>query len=344
MRLNTNRILQAANSSRENDSNIKYSLPSKLSHKRYTSSQPTNENAVNNIVQNITEEHNGRLQFQNSLSRKKNIIKNEEEGLNWLIKETNESNLAVVKADKGGAILLVDPKILEEAVQNKLENPDLYEKIEADPTDSLHNELFSTWVKGKKAEFVTKDEAARVMGVTDENNKSTSSRFKPGTSYFYPMLKIHKLAKEELVPGVKPPSRLVTALQEGISKRSDVFLADKFLKSLEQDFCDDLLKDTNSALEWLDSVNEKYSTAEKKQMKAFTYDFKSLYDNLKPELVKEAVESAMIKCRPGWSAAKRKWILDLIYISLRSSIGKFKDNFYRQKKGVPTRVIVCTVR
>ena len=112
----------------------------------------------------------------------------------------------------------------------------------------LHNEHFAVWVSGKKADFVTAGEAARVMGVTKENNKSTSSRFKPGTSYFYPMLKIHKLAKEELIPGVNPPSRLVTALQEGISKRSDVFLADKFLKDLEIDFCEDLLKYTNSAL------------------------------------------------------------------------------------------------
>ena len=270
-----------------------------------------------------------------------NINKEEEKGLEWLIHETNESNIAVVKADKGGAILLVDPKILENSVQDKLDNPSLYEKLETDPTESLHNELFSTWVKGKKMEFVTKNEAARVMGVTDENNKSTSSRFKPGTSYFYPMLKIHKLSKEELVPGVIPPSRLVTALQDGISKRSDVFLADKFLKELEADFCEDLLKDTNSALEWLEFVNENYSVAEKKQMRSFTYDFKSLYDNLQPSFVKEAVESAMIKCRPGWSPTKRKWILDLIDISLRASIGKFKDNFYRQKKGVPTGGSLC---
>ena len=110
------------------------------------------------------------------------------------------------------------------------------------------------------------------------------------------MLKIHKLTKEELVPGVNPPSRLVTALQEGVSKRSDVFLADKFLKDLETNYCEDLLKDTNSALKWLDSVNEKYSVAEKKQMRAFTYDFKSLYDNLQPDIVKEAVEAAMVMC------------------------------------------------
>ena len=155
------------------------------------------------------------------------------------------------------------------------------------------------------------------------------------------MLKIHKLTKEELVPGVNPPSRLVTALQEGISKRSDVFVADRFLKDLETDFCEDLLKDTNGALSWLDSVNDKYSTAEKKQMKAFTFDFKSLYDNLQPNLVKEAVQSAMVDCRPDWSPSKRKWILDLIDISLRASIGKFKDSFYRQKIGVPTGGSLC---
>ena len=241
----------------------------------------------------------------------------------------------------GGAILIVDPKLLEKAVADKLENPDLYELINHDPTEPLHNELFNTWVRGKNSEFVSANEAQRVMGVTDDNNKSTSSRFKPGTSYFYPMLKIHKLPKEELVPGVNPPSRLVTALQDGISKRSDVFLADKFLKELEADFCKDLLKDTNSALIWLESVNEKYTSAEKKQFKSFTFDFKSLYDNLKPDLVKKAVETAMIECRPDWSVEKRKWILDLIDISLRASIGKFKDQFYRQKQGVPTGGSLC---
>ena len=161
------------------------------------------------------------------------------------------------------------------------------------------------------------------MGVTEENNKSTSSHFKPGTSYFYPMLKIHKLNKEQLVPGVKPPARLVTALQEGISKRSDVFIADRFLKELETNFCGDLLMDTNSALNWLDSVNQNYNTLNKKQMKSFTFDFKSLYDSLSPNLVVEAVRHAMQMCRPEWSERKCKWILDLINVSLLSSIGKF---------------------
>ena len=341
MRLATNRILQTANMPSEQRTNVIPNIPSKLTHRKFTASKPAKENFINNIVDNITEEHNGRLQFENEIKRKKNITKDEEEGLRWLIKATQESRIAVVKADKGGAILIVKPELLEEAVIEKLENPNLYQKLHADPTDELHNELFNLWVIGKKAGFVSAYEASKVMGVTENNNKTTLSHLKPGTSYFYPMLKIHKLKKEDLKPGIKPPSRLVTALQEGISKRSDVFVADRFLKELESIFCKDLLKDTNGALLWLDSVNESYSVEDKKKMKAFTFDFKSLYDNLSPELVKEAVHHAMSTCKPGWSKEKQKWILDLIELSLRASIGKYKNHWYLQRNGVPTGGSIC---
>ena len=119
------------------------------------------------------------------------------------------------------------------------------------------------------------------------------------------------------------------------------FVADHFLQDLERNYCKDLLKDTNNALSWLDKVNSKYTTQDKKKMRAFTFDFKSLYDNLRPELVKEAIQHAMLTCRPGWSTHKKKWILDLIDLSLRASIGKFKDNWYIQKNGVPTGGSLC---
>jgi len=155
------------------------------------------------------------------------------------------------------------------------------------------------------------------------------------------MLKIHKLSPNQLIPGVKPPARLVTALQEGISKRSDVFLAKCFLKDLETHYCMDLLQDTNSALRWLNRVDREYSTTDKKKMRPFTFDFKALYDNLNPDIVKKAVEHAVMTIYPGWSSKKRKWILDLIDVSLRASVGKYKGKFYVQKKGVPTGGSLC---
>ena len=250
-----------------------------------------------------------------------------------MIKQTREDKIAVVKADKGGALLIVDPNLLDDS--------NLYNLLESDPTNSLSDELFSLWLFGKKPGFISDYDAQKVMGITDLNNKSTSSHFKPGTSYFYPMLKIHKLSRDELKPGVKPPARLVTALHEGISKRSDVFVAERFLKELEQEYCEDLQKDTNSVLSWLDTVNTNYSFNEKRNMKAFTFDFKSLYDNLKPALVKKAIEHAMQTCRPNWSRDKKKWVLKLVDISLRASVGKYKDQWYIQKNGVPTGGSLC---
>ena len=45
--------------------------------------------------------------------------------------------------------------------------------------------------------------------------------------------------------------------------------------------------------------------------------------------------------RPGWSADKRKWIVDLVDLCLRSSVCKFKENWYIQKNGVPNGGFLC---
>ena len=138
----------------------------------------------------------------------------------------------------------------------------------------------------------------KLDGTGPTNRPSTSSHFKPGISYFYPSLKIHKLEKEQLVPGVEPPIRLITALQDGVSHRSHVFLADRYLKDLERDFCGDLLTDTTDAIRWMEIVNNDLDEDEKSNLNAFTFDFKSLYDSLDQQLVIESLEEAMDECRP----------------------------------------------
>ena len=183
------------------------------------------------------------------------------------------------------------------------------------------------------------------MGVSDNpksdgtgptNRPSTLPHFKPGISYFYPSLKIHKLEKELLKPGVEPPVRLITALQDGISKRSDVFIAEHFLRDLEKDFCGDLLQDNTDALVWLDVMDKTLEAEVKSKTNCFTYDFKALYDSLNPELVLGALQEAAEECRPDWSQDFVKWLIDLVRMSLESSVGIFEGNWYKQKKGVPT--------
>ena len=179
------------------------------------------------------------------------------------------------------------------------------------------------------------------VGTGPTNQLSTLPHFRPGSSYFYPALKIHKLAIDQLIPGVEPPVRLITAPQDGITKRSDVFLADRYLKLLEQDFCQDLLIDTNDALLWLETTNNSLDQNVKKRLRAFTFDYKSLYDSLSPDIVCEALDVAMNECRDQWTTEKKMWIMDLVKLSLRSAVGQYGDSYYKQKNGVPTGGSIC---
>lgn len=364
MRLTTNRILSSSNKSlRRRRKRVEVepselaarteesiSLPAKLHQKHYAQAQPSEEFSVNDIVKSMESELDQKLIKGTPKKRAKpNLIKEEQEGLKWLECMSGEGKLEVVQADKGGAILIVYPDMLRKKTLEKLENPNLYTKLREDPTHELHQELFKKWVEGKEKKFVHPDTAKKVMGVSDNdstkpdkektNAPSSASYHKPGKAYFYPSLKIHKLKREDLVPGVEPPVRLVTALHEGIAKRSDIFLTSQYLKDLEKDFCKDLLSDSTDALRWLEDANE--SESDKYALRAFTFDFKALYDSLKPSLVKEALIHAIQETRPEWTKEFCDWIVDLVDISLRSSVGCYDSQWYVQKNGVPTGGSLC---
>ena len=52
----------------------------------------------------------------------------ERDGLSWLERKVKAGEIAVVEADKGGAIIITTPGLLKKKTLEKLENPDLYEK------------------------------------------------------------------------------------------------------------------------------------------------------------------------------------------------------------------------
>ena len=93
---------------------------------------------------------------------------------------------------------------------------------------------------------------------------------------------------------------MITCLQNGATKRSAVYIAAKWLKDLERDYCKDLIKDTNDTLDWLENLNEKAKKHEK-HFKPFMFDVEALYDSLSPKLVLVAIGEAMNECRPTWS-------------------------------------------
>ena len=153
-------------------------------------------------------------------------------------------------------------------------------------------------------------------------------------------MKIHKLDPKELKPGCDIPVRLITCLQEGVTKRSDVFIAHKWLKQLAKDYCKDLVSDSTDTLRWLDTIEEK-SKKSKRHFKPFTFDFDALYDRLDPIRVIKAIRDAMTTCRPEWSPAFMDWMVDLILLSINSAFGEFQGKFYKAKKGIATGGSIC---
>ena len=165
MRLNTNRILSnsrqnlnyttnshnvnvEASGSRNTDgtrnsgaqilSSPPFNLPYKLVRKNYGPGEPSQEQSVNEIVDNMSADHDNKLRKTRCTSAKKqNLSPEETKGLKWLENMTEENKIAVVPADKGGAILIVYPELLRKKVLEKLHDPVLYEKLSNDPTQEL---------------------------------------------------------------------------------------------------------------------------------------------------------------------------------------------------------------
>ena len=77
--------------------------------------------------------------------------------------------------------------------------PDLYAKLEKNPTNELQKERFELRKIGKANKIRLRKTVYEVAGVTEYDNMSTSPRFKPGVVYFNPIVKIHELRKEQLV-------------------------------------------------------------------------------------------------------------------------------------------------
>ena len=89
-------------------------------------------------------------------------------------------------------------------------------------------------IRKEEKKHISSKIAYETAGVTKNNNMSSLPKFKPGVAYFYPLLKIHKLRKEDLIPGVDPPAWLVILWREGLAIWSDAFLTEQFLKALEK--------------------------------------------------------------------------------------------------------------
>ena len=268
-----------------------------------------------------------------------NMNRFEKEGYNWLKKAVNEGTIAITSADKGGAVIIVTPKIIKELTAAKVSDPLRYRPLSDDPTRMLRKRLLDTWSVGLDRQFITSEQSRVVVELiqnkeTGELTQSTSDLVKPDTPYGYPLLKLHKLSQAELLQKKIPPTRFVTDLSRGVTARSDKFIVWKWLGPLVKDYFTDLVRDSTEALMRLENLADSGEVND--TCFSISIDIVSLYDSLQHNLVMTAIDNAVVSCRPDWSEDFRCWFKSLIQLSFDSAMLKNDGQWYEVVNGVPT--------
>lgn len=84
-----------------------------MNRKSYYASSPSDDRAVNDIDNSMESELDQLLQAsQPKKAKAENLTPEEKTGLIWINERIDSDTLAVVEADKGGRILLVDPQMI----------------------------------------------------------------------------------------------------------------------------------------------------------------------------------------------------------------------------------------
>ena len=143
----------------------------------------------------ITEVVNGIAEFANTLKPRKaapNLGREERIALEWLKDNTRNKNLAVLKADEGGAkVLLRRDQVNEMIDKSKLQDQNLYTDLGAEnPMPAIMRKLREHWVAAVVNIHISLTIAREVVGITESMITSESGRpstldfYKPGTPFF----------------------------------------------------------------------------------------------------------------------------------------------------------------
>ena len=139
-------------------------LPMDLLKKTVTAPCTTfKDSAIKSVKDNI-------VNFVDNFKPKKlqtNMNRFEKEGYNWLKKAVNEGTIAITSADKGGPVIIVTSKTINDITAFKVQDPLRYIPLPSDPrpTSLLRRRLLDLWSHGIDMDYVTGEQSRCVVGL-----------------------------------------------------------------------------------------------------------------------------------------------------------------------------------
>lgn len=273
--------------------------------------------ALDNFIKSIT---NIPLETNNQNNIKQNINKRERKAIQTL---SNNSDIIIKEADKGGAVVIMNTKHYKEMAENTLKDENYYKRLERNPKQTE---------KINYNRLVDKHERC----LTDKEIDYLRT-FEVKTSQFYGLPKVHKskqIAEKcensndsyvvigevkdlKLRPIIAGPSCQTNRLSN---------LIDILLKPLVKNIPSHL-KDTKDFL-------NKLPTSSSEETLLATFDIESLYSNINHDLGLTAVKYWLERNRGDVQARfTNEFILESLEFILKNNNFQFNDINYNQTKG-----------
>ena len=265
-----------------------------------------------------------------------NLTPAEQRGKAWITKEVKEQRLFVTKADKGGAILILNFEDAFQAVKKEMEDERKFEVLNVTPEVHMENtqkNIVSIVKECEKGGIITEKDRLLITGITNNGGKKHSHVFSPVMPYPYPLFKIHKCSTEEIEQKVIPPLRLVHSTCQGPLYRLEKWCS-PCLTSLSKNYCgDEFIQDTPALIEAIETVNSVHGSGEKCLL--FTLDVVALYPSICKDMALKAMDHAM-EADSFENDDIKKAVRKFSEFILNESFVVFENKVYRGKKGIPT--------
>ena len=291
----------------------------------------TNSKFCDNVMKKILSDVEGI-----TLSDKKwcNLSFIERCGLKMCQKAVKDRKLYFTKADKGGAMLILDADVVHGIILSMLNDDEKFIKLnKSDPRARIKSEIKQRVAQFEEDGLLSRNDCFLITGLTEKGGMSHSHSFCVRKTHTYPLFKIHKLSQQMLLDKVIPPVRMVTSGVGGPTYRLGMFI-DNLLQPVVKKYCEnELVNDTTCFLATLLNLENDGCLSNCNYIG--TLDVEALYPSIKTKYVQEAIKHALLTCT-GYSMNQINMIIDLVNISIHNAVVHYRGDWYAPKKGIPT--------
>ena len=264
---------------------------------------------------------------------KSNLTHCELRGKKWLEEKLKAKSAFVTKADKGGAILIMNYTDVEESIKNEIFDENKFEELQTNADDHLftiRNKVNTAAINLQQKNIISKDDKTLITGLTDKNKPKQAPEYRAESPYTYPSFKIHKLSKEDIEQKKVPPVRLIHA-----SKFSPLYRLEKwsspYLTKMGRDYCkNEFILDTKHLLNMIHELNDA-NTHANENFNLFTVDVEKLYPSIQPHLAEEAIADLLTNIEEDANIGEA--VKSFVKLSFDESYVTYSNRVFKPKTG-----------